>query len=100
MTNFNSSWSGFVISFSFPVFFWIAGPLGERGLRRRAHCEDDSGFLSFGREAESTVVVEGKGCSLVAEADSTTTWSQHELAAPFIKLFAQTPPCHEYKIIT
>ena len=30
MTNFNSSWSGFVISFSFPVLFWIAGPLGAR----------------------------------------------------------------------
>ena len=24
MTKFNSSWSGFVISFSFPLFFWIA----------------------------------------------------------------------------
>ena len=24
VTSFNSSWSGFVISFCFPLFFWIA----------------------------------------------------------------------------
>ncbi|CAE7531728.1 unnamed protein product [Symbiodinium natans] len=29
MTNFNSSWSGFVISFSFPVFFWIVWNCGR-----------------------------------------------------------------------
>lgn len=29
VTNFNSSWSGFVISFSFPVFFWIVWNCGR-----------------------------------------------------------------------
>jgi len=29
MTNFNSSWSGFVISFFFPLFFWIVWNCGQ-----------------------------------------------------------------------